>query len=96
MKPVTYRNPWHANGHGPAEYATNARPTRYRGCLIYQRVPGGFDVVENGVCLAQRAGLRGAKKAIDRMLDEAYSFEAKRMREYRVSARQLEAQQVAA
>ena len=93
---ATYANPWHANGNGPERYTTDVKPTSYRGCLIYQRVAGSFDVVENGVCLTQRAGLRGAKKAIDLMLDDAHSFEARRMREYRVSARMLEAQQVAA
>ena len=93
---TSYANPWHANGLGPERYTTDVKPTSYRGCLIYQRVPGCWDVVENGVCLTQRAGLRGAQKAVDTMLDDAHRPEAVEMRRHRVSARMLEAQQAAA
>lgn len=38
------------------------------GCLIYSRMEYGypiFDVVLNGVCVSQRAGLNGAKQAAE-------------------------------
>lgn len=60
-----YRNPWSADGYGPTFYETDKRPTIYRGYEIYQRVPGAFDLVFNGTCIRQMAGLNGAKMAAD-------------------------------
>ena len=69
-----YRNPWHVPGkqeYGPAVYHTTARPTSYNGFQIYHRIKsysaGGdcFDIVKDGVCVGQYAGLSGAKRAID-------------------------------
>lgn len=63
---TTYKNPWHRKGHGPPKYRTESRPTKYRGHLIYQRIKGHvWDVVKDGACITQRAGMGGAKRAID-------------------------------
>ena len=79
---ATYKNPWHILGkqrggkstaYGPPEYQTYATPTEYKGYLIYERIPGSvWDVVKDGVCVTQRAGLGGAKQAIDGRLNAAY------------------------
>ena len=82
---TTYANPWHnplATQYGPAEYRTEVSPTQYRGCLIYQRIAGSWDVVRDGVCLTQRAGFSGAKAAIDNMLDNPADYWAERMLGY--------------
>lgn len=71
---ATYRNPWHlgGNGSGPAAYETDAQPTAYRGYLIYERVRGVcWDVVLNGEAVSQRAGLHGARRAIDELCSVA-------------------------
>lgn len=68
-----YRNPWHkTNGDcGPALYKTEAEPMKYRGFLIYERIKGVvWDVVKDGECVTQRAGLNGAKEAIDQMCSQ--------------------------
>lgn len=66
---TTYRNPWHNPAHpnqGPRVYETDAQPIEYGGYLIYQRIPGVvWDVVRDGVCVTQRAGLSGAKSFIE-------------------------------
>lgn len=56
--PTSYRNPWHTpNGsYGPAMYSTDAKPVRLGKYIRFQRVPGAYDFVFNGVCFAQRAG----------------------------------------
>lgn len=67
----TYKNPWHKPRqpmYGPAHYRCDAAPIEYRGFQIYRRLPECFDVVKNGVCIHQRAGLNGAKRAIDALL----------------------------
>jgi len=66
---ATYKNPWH-NPHtgmyGPPIYQTDARPVKYKGFLIYERIDGHvWDVVLDGVCVTQRAGPRGAREYID-------------------------------
>jgi hypothetical protein len=67
---TTYKNPWHKPGkpeYGPAMYETSAQPIEHASCLIYQRIPGRvWDVVKNGVCLTQRAGINGAKQAAEK------------------------------
>ncbi len=64
-----YENPF---GYGPAAYETHARPIEHAGCLIYQRIKGCvWDVVRDGVCIAQRAGPRGAREAAERYGREA-------------------------
>lgn len=65
MTTHTYRNTFH-NPHdpqyGPREYTTDAVPVEYCGFLIFERIPGKvWDVVRNGECITQRAGLQGAK-----------------------------------
>lgn len=70
---TTYINPWHKPGrpeYGPARYETDAKPTLYRGYEIYDRVHGPvgrgvWDIVRDGVCVSQFAGLRGAMDAVD-------------------------------
>lgn len=69
MFTATYKNPWHnprTNTYGPAMYETDVAPKEYRGYLIYERIPGHcWDVVQDGVCLTQRAGPNGARQYID-------------------------------
>ena len=70
---TTYRNPWHNgrnNDYGPAFYSTEAKPTEYRGFLIYHANPKGWDIVKDGVCISQRAGFDGAKRFIDKIYDD--------------------------
>jgi hypothetical protein len=73
MTTTRYKNPWHKPGkpeYGPAFYETTARPTEYHGCLIYQRIKGAcWDVVRDGACIHQMAGLNGAKRAIDQDIE---------------------------
>lgn len=72
-KTSTYRNPWHQptqSQYGPARYSTDATPTEYRGFLLYERIPGPvgrcvIDVVRDGECVTQRAGMNGARRAVD-------------------------------
>jgi hypothetical protein len=68
---TTYINPWHnprTNTYGPAEYVTDAKPTEYKGFLIYERISGHvWDVVKDGRCVTQRAGLNGARNYIDQL-----------------------------
>lgn len=70
-----YRNPWHKPGlphYGPPTYSTDAKPTLFAGCEIYERISGHvWDVVRDGVCLAQMAGPRGARKAAYAMREAA-------------------------
>ena len=65
----TYSNPWHRPGQpqqGPREYSTDAKPIEYRGYQIFERIRGQcWDVVKDGTCVTQRAGLSGAKRFID-------------------------------
>ncbi len=50
----------------PAVYHTDAKPVPYRGFLIYQRIKGVcWDIVKDGICVGQYAGLSGAKGVID-------------------------------
>jgi hypothetical protein len=73
---TTYKNPWHkkypADGWrkslGPEFYESDSVPVEYAGLLIYQRQEFGypiFDVVQNGICVTQRAGLNGARQAAE-------------------------------
>jgi hypothetical protein len=67
-----YLNPWHkpeASHYGPKMYETDVEPVKYLGYLIYQRVHGAvWDVVKDGKCITQRAGLNGAKQAVADLL----------------------------
>lgn len=65
---ASYKNPWHKPGkseYGPQFYTTDARPTHYKGYLIYHVKPNQYDVVKDGACVSQRAGPRGARDFID-------------------------------
>lgn len=70
---TTYRNTWfqpNCKDYGPAEYQTEAKPVAYRGYLIYERIQFHvWDVVKDGACVKQMAGPRGARWAIDALLD---------------------------
>jgi len=73
VKTVRYKNPWHSkrDRFSKSHFETDARPIKYGDCIIYHRIrstsKGGdvWDVVLNGLCVTQRAGLNGAKQAID-------------------------------
>lgn len=71
----SYINPWHVRGkdavYGPPEYVTTIRPHKYREYLIFNRVGDVWDVVKDGRCVTQRAGINGAKQAIDEMISGA-------------------------
>jgi hypothetical protein len=63
-----YRNPWHKPGraeYGPPVYVANVEAMPYGGFLIYHRQGAVWDVVKDGECITQRAGLGGAKAWID-------------------------------
>jgi hypothetical protein len=70
-----YKNPWHKPQnpiYGPENYSTEAKPVLYRDHLIYERIAGHvWDVVKDGSCITQLAGLNGAKRAIDNLLATA-------------------------
>lgn len=70
---TTYSNPWHKPHdpiYGPAYYSTDARSISYKGFLIYQRISGVvWDVVKDGACVTQRAGISGARRYIDGVMD---------------------------
>ena len=81
---ATYRNPWHNaknNTYGPAVYETSAEPVQYGGYQLYMRVQGrpgacGVDVVREGVCVTQMAGMNGARRSVDRLNAAAESLAA--------------------
>ena len=55
--------------YGPENYSTDEKPVLYRDHLIYERIEGCvWDVVKDGSCITQLAGLNGAKRAIDKLL----------------------------
>lgn len=69
-----YINPWFKSymktEYGPRYYTTDVKPTKYRGYLIYERIKGSvWDVAKDGECITQMAGLNGAKRAIDNLLE---------------------------
>lgn len=59
---------------------TNSEPVHYRGYLIYHRIKGTtksgnvFDVVKDGVCIGNYAGINGAKAFIDDVEMGEYTF----------------------
>lgn len=62
-----YRNSFHKThdaAYGPEFYATDASPVEHGGLFIYRRLDKCFDIVDDGVCIGQYAGLDGAKNAI--------------------------------
>jgi hypothetical protein len=63
-----YRNPW-AKSYEPQDYVRTIDPIEYHGCLVFHVLPGQFDVVKAGVCIAQRGGLAGAKLVADSVED---------------------------
>ncbi|MFA5165383.1 MAG: hypothetical protein WC481_07460 [Candidatus Omnitrophota bacterium] len=65
---MTYRNPWAKIGE-PEDYTTSAPPIEWAGCEIYHVLPKQWDVVKAGTCIAQRAGLGGAKAAAEIVAD---------------------------
>lgn len=84
MSAATYINPFHSpNCQGSQQVIkTTAKPKEYRSLQIFERICGtSFEVVQDGVCIAMRAGPNGAKAAIDNMLDNPEDFWAVRMLE---------------
>lgn len=84
MTQAQYKNPWYiVGGLDPKVYQTEVKPIQYRGFFIYQRIKGiCFDVVKDGVCVAQHAGINGAKARIDTILDNPTDFLAIRSLSY--------------
>jgi hypothetical protein len=66
-----YKNPWYKPQnpmYGPENYSTDEKPVLYCNYLVYERIKGHvWDVVKDGTCVTQLAGLNGAKKAIDEL-----------------------------
>lgn len=67
---TTYKNPWYdpKNPYSKPEFESESEPVSCNGCFIYRREEFGepiFDVVLDGMCVAQRYGLNGAKKAVE-------------------------------
>ena len=65
---TTYKNPWYdpKNPNSRTEFESDSEPTESNGCLIYIRQEFGYpvyDVVKDGVCVAQRNGPDGARVA---------------------------------
>jgi len=64
-----YRNPW-AKSYEPQEYVRNCPPpVEHAECQIYHVLPDQWDVVRDGVCIAQRVSLDGAKYAAELVRD---------------------------
>ncbi len=64
---TSYRNPWPT---GPAEFKTEAKPHRYKGHLLYNRIPGTVcDIVQNDEAVGQCVTVRGARAWVDLSLD---------------------------
>ena len=64
----TYTNQFHSpqyQGSKPV-ITTAAVPEEYKGHFIFKIHKAHFDVVQNGALVAQMAGLRGARDAVDR------------------------------
>jgi hypothetical protein len=68
MSEHRYRNPW-AKPHEPQDYTRNVDPIEHKGCLIFHVLPDQWDVVRDGVCIAQRVSLDGAKYAAEMVRD---------------------------
>lgn len=73
---ATYLNPWWtAHSDAPREYQVRGNPTLYRGFELRNRIPGRVcDVVIAGVCVRQVVTIRGAKAAVDHILDGGDDF----------------------
>lgn len=52
---ASYRNPW-ASEREPQEFTTEVKSVRLGKYTRYQRIPGAYDFVYEGMCFAQRAG----------------------------------------
>lgn len=75
-----YRNPW-SRASEPADYVRTVEPIAYHGALIFRVLPGQFDVVKAGTCIAQRGGLAGAKQVAEAVEDiQAPTYEDARER----------------
>jgi len=81
-KGYVYKNPWARNGE-PREYVRQCPPPQIHcGCQIFHVLPKQWDVVKNGVCITQRAGLKGALAIAELVKDLATpSYEDVRERE---------------
>ena len=70
-----YKNPFTT---GPKYFTGGKLVTEYLSYLIYQRwdkYDDVFDVVKDGVCITQLAGLNGAKRAIEKLVcDHAFAY----------------------
>ena len=71
MAKARYKNPWYdpRNPYSVPEFEADSEPVpASNGCLVYERREFGypiFDVVKDGVCVTQRAGPNGARRAAE-------------------------------
>jgi hypothetical protein len=68
MTEYRYTNPW-ARSTEPTEYVRTVAPIEYSGCQLFHVFPKQWDTVKNGVCIAQRCAIEGAKYAADSVSD---------------------------
>ena len=68
METIKYINPW-AKDHEPKEYTRTANVIEYSGCQIVKVHTTQYDLVKNGVCIAQRCGIEGVKNCADIVSD---------------------------
>lgn len=59
----SYKNPWYKENqhYGPEFYQTDIEPKKCGRALIFHRIKDCWDVVREGVCIAQRTGFEGAR-----------------------------------
>lgn len=65
---TTYKNYFATRNTGMQPYfATDAKPIKYKGYLLYNRLPGVVcDIVKRGTCIGQVVTVRAAKARIDK------------------------------
>ena len=66
----TYTNPFHRPHYQCSKPVITASvaPEEYRGYLIFKIHKEHYDIVKDGVLVAQRAGPNGARSAVDERL----------------------------
>ncbi len=69
----SYTSNWRGDKGQPMNYTCETKPEEYRGYQLFTRIKGKpgnqvIDVVKDGVCVTQMAGLNGARQAVDQMV----------------------------
>ena len=75
MNQIVVKNPWHKPGQNKEYFDYSDRPHQeYRGYDLYTVIEGKpgacqIDIVFDGECISQMAGMNGAKAFIDARID---------------------------